>query len=79
MLMNDGKQWMGNTQKKGGLTRHARCARKIQGVRQGKWTSLEDMFMLLVWRKPVLETFLPDCSPDEHEDKEEEERPMIMK
>ena len=28
-----------------GLTKRARFARKILGVRQGKWTSLEDMFM----------------------------------
>lgn len=56
---------MEGTLKKGGWTRHARFARKIPEANQGKSTSWEDMFMLLVWRRPILETFSPGFFLDE--------------
>ena len=53
--------------KKGGWTRHARCARRTRGEKQGKLTNLEDMFMLLVWRSPTLPRGIsfPSSSPNE--------------
>lgn len=38
---------MGHMWRKDGLTKHARFAKRTQKGRQGKWTSLEDMFMWL--------------------------------
>jgi len=34
--------------KKGGLTKHARFAKRTPEERKGKWTTLEDMLMLHV-------------------------------
>lgn len=56
---------MANMWKKAGLIKHARSAGKRQQESQGKLTSLEDMFMWHVWKKPIQGTFLPDFSPDE--------------
>ncbi|GMN41158.1 hypothetical protein TIFTF001_010382 [Ficus carica] len=56
------QQWMGNMWKKGGWTRHAKCARRTQGVRKGKSTSLADMCMWPVWKSQNQATFSPDSS-----------------
>ena len=56
------EQWMGNMWKRVGWTKHARYAKRIQMERQDKWTSLEDMFMWLVLRRPNLATSSPDSS-----------------
>lgn len=49
-----------------GLIKPARFAKRIPGVRPGKWTSWEDTFMWHVWRgRNHPETFLPDFSQGE--------------
>ncbi|KAI8540197.1 hypothetical protein RHMOL_Rhmol09G0243300 [Rhododendron molle] len=56
---------MDNMLKKVGWTRHAKFARKILGVNQGKWTRWAGMLMWLVWISLIPATSLPDSSPDE--------------